>query len=384
MDEQPNPPGAPSGKDTTADNSIASAAREGRTVDPPTARPATASDPDLRDPRHPASAVPPSVASRFVQVGRAYYFADKTLAFTDHGSKLTARTHNLEVVHSLIDIAEARGWSAITVRGTETFRRAVWREASLRDVEVKGYAASDHERAERHAARSERASDPGHLTGRLIEHGPAQYRFDPKGGLSYYLKLRTRSGDRTLWGVDIERALVESQSRVQVGDLVVVENRGTERVKVKLPQRDEDGNLTGERLVEKRRNLWRVESAAWFDERAQGAAALREARTPDDELARQHPELANAIVALWLGRQFAERHIEMAADRGRLLAALRGRLAHAFERGEVINVPFVKERPMRTGPSHGTEEAWPRARARAVLSRAGDRDRDSAVSHARE
>src|SRR5439155_13511702 len=93
-------------------------------------------------------AVPAFVTARFLRVGDEYYFPDRTLAFVDRGGKLKAHTHNAEVIRSLVAIAEARGWQAITVTGAEAFRRAIWREASLRGIEVHGYRATEVERAE--------------------------------------------------------------------------------------------------------------------------------------------------------------------------------------------------------------------------------------------
>src|SRR5688572_14538859 len=82
------------------------------------------------------AAVPDAIADRFLRVDNRYYFPDRTLAFTDHGAKLQAQTHNIEVIRSLVTIAQARGWEAIKVSGSEEFCRLVWREASLRGIDV--------------------------------------------------------------------------------------------------------------------------------------------------------------------------------------------------------------------------------------------------------
>jgi hypothetical protein len=199
------------------------------------------------------------------------------------------------------------------------------------------------------------------LSGRLVEHGAAHYRFDPQGRLSYYVKLRMPDGDRTVWGVGLERALVESSSRVQVGDLVVVENRGAQRVKVKAPQRNSAGELVGERTIETHRNRWLIETAAWFAQRAEQAAALREREAAPQDLARRHAELRDAAIALWLGERFVDRKIVDPDDRERVLAALRERIAQAHERGDEIRVPLVRE---RATPAADPPSVAPAARAR--------------------
>jgi hypothetical protein len=83
--------------------------------------------------------VPDKVARRFLKVDRDYYFPDRTPAFSDRGNKLAMRGEHPEVVRSLVDIATARGWENITVKGTESFRRAVWMEASQSGLKVAGY-----------------------------------------------------------------------------------------------------------------------------------------------------------------------------------------------------------------------------------------------------
>ena len=56
---------------------------------------------------------------------------------------------------------------------------------------------------ERHARRD------GLLTGRLVDHGRETYRHDPREPMSYFVKLETPRGDRTIWGVDLEGGLMD-------------------------------------------------------------------------------------------------------------------------------------------------------------------------------
>lgn len=83
--------------------------------------------------------VPEAVARRFLNVDRDYYFPDKTHAFADRGVKLATRGAHPEVVRTLIEIAKARGWDSITVKGTEEFRRSAWMEAAQAGLQVAGY-----------------------------------------------------------------------------------------------------------------------------------------------------------------------------------------------------------------------------------------------------
>jgi hypothetical protein len=93
----------------------------------------------------PTHAVPAEVRDRFVVVKNKYYFHDGMRAFTDRGTRLTTASENTEVIRSLIQIAEARGWSEITVRGTERFRKEAWFAAHLAGLDVRGYRPSEFE-----------------------------------------------------------------------------------------------------------------------------------------------------------------------------------------------------------------------------------------------
>ena len=103
------------------------------------------STPSAAEKAAPERAVPEEVRRRFVQVKNRYYFPDGARAFTDRGTRLTTSSENTEVVRSLIQIAEVRGWSEVTVRGTERFRKEAWFAARLAGLEVRGYQPTEFE-----------------------------------------------------------------------------------------------------------------------------------------------------------------------------------------------------------------------------------------------
>jgi hypothetical protein len=325
-----------------------------------------------------STGVPDNVAERFLRVDDKYYFPDKTLAFVDRGTKLKAETHNVEVVRSLVSIAQSRDWQALTVTGTKEFRREVWREATLRGIDVRGYDPSDLERQELQRASMKR-NGPNEIsreapqrdrpvdapkpapsagkqrsagggrdrrerdaiqTGVLLEAGAAPYEFDPNEKESYYVRLRTERGERVLWGVDLERALAESQTQVKAGDVVGIEARGARSVVVPVPIRDAQGNVVDEEERWVSRITWVVEKKEYFDARAVKAEAVR-SETPRPELVKKHPDLTDAAVTLWVSEQFAKQ-IERKEDRYRVVALVRERLAEAVERGEQIQAPYLK------------------------------------------
>jgi hypothetical protein len=88
---------------------------------------------------------PESVRKRFIQADNKYYFRhdDNQLAFHDHGHKI-ATTHNDPVVAlSMVQMAEAKGWQTIDLRGSEEFKREAWLQASIKGMTVRGYKPRD-------------------------------------------------------------------------------------------------------------------------------------------------------------------------------------------------------------------------------------------------
>lgn len=344
----------------------------------------------LRLRRMRTAAVPDAVAERFLKVQDKYYFPDRTLAFTDKGTKLKAESNNLEVVRTLITIAESRDWQSVTVTGTGEFRKAVWREAALRGIDVRGYEPSDLERQELQRALERKfgpneitreapqraTADPGReagapaqaksagtsqpsqdqrsedvrdgiragvTLGTLMEHGAASYKFDQNNDLSYYVKVMTDRGERTLWGVDLERAMIESKTGVRTGDLVGVENLGKKPVTVKVQKRDAQGRTVVEE-INTHRKAWLVEKKAFFQQQAAKADAVRGTdRAQRADLVKQHPDLTDTVVSLWLSEQFAKRSFSRPEDQASAISYAKERLAQMVERGEEISAPKLRQ-----------------------------------------
>jgi hypothetical protein len=79
------------------------------------------------------------------------------------------------------------------------------------------------------------------LIGRLTDHGRANYQFRADEQASYYLKVLTSRGARTLWGKDLERALLSGETRPKAGDLIGARRVGREAVTVTARRRAPDG-----------------------------------------------------------------------------------------------------------------------------------------------
>jgi len=75
--------------------------------------------------------------------------------FRDHGRRLTAREPYPDVVKDMLRIADHRGWREIVVSGDQAFRREVWVQAQVLDLQVRGYRPReiDRQAAERKTPR---------------------------------------------------------------------------------------------------------------------------------------------------------------------------------------------------------------------------------------
>ena len=331
-------------------------------------------------PKAHSRAIPEHIQARYIQVGSQFHFTNGDLAFADRGRHLSTRLENTEVIRDLISIAKERGWNEIALKGSERFRKEAWQQAQLAGLSVRGYAASDLERAllvrrmgrerdERAEAvppgsgasseRSSAASMAGDDTarreaqsstpvpdrvqaGRLVDHGTANYQFDRHAGLSYFVKLETPDGEQTLWGNDLERALERSLSRVSIGQDVVVRQLGTKPVTVIRPIRDEAGRIIEKTEVKTHLNRWSVEQADFIRERAQVAAIVRDPSIEPRAGAAKHPELAGTYTELHAAKLIAQELFTHPADRERFVTRVRQAIADEIERGEPLSAPRIK------------------------------------------
>jgi hypothetical protein len=319
--------------------------------------------------------VPESVRDRFIQDGHRFFFPDGAPAFKDQGRKLTTQSENTQVVHSLVEIAHSRGWTEVTVTGTERFRQEAWRQARMAGLSVRGYRPSEVEHAQliRALGRtrsnsgervdsisrdraaivprepSPRASEPAtreatreRIAGKLLDHGRDAYRHDPNEDPSYFVRLQTRDGTREIWGKDIERALAKSLTQPQVGDQVLLQRTGRDAVTVKRQERSSGGQLR-EKDVDVFRNSWVVEKQEFFEQRATAAEVVRNESVGARDAVRQHPELAGTYLNL-RAAELASRALRDPQDQRRFVAQVRSALTGDIERGEPLQPVRLRER----------------------------------------
>jgi hypothetical protein len=186
------------------------------------------------------------------------------------------------------------------------------------------------------------------LIGRLAAHGRANYQFRATEEPSYYLKLLTSRGERTLWGKDLERALVDAETRPAVGDLVGARRASREAVTITKRLRDAAGQVVSQAERQAHRTHWVVEKVQFFAERARMARRLRDEQADVRESVRAHPELRSAFLSVRAAEEFASKRIANEADRAKFLELIRGAIAGSIKQGEPLPSVRLRNEPKRS------------------------------------
>jgi hypothetical protein len=178
------------------------------------------------------------------------------------------------------------------------------------------------------------------ISGRLKEHGRANYQFEPHGSPSYYVQILSSRGVETLWGVDLERAIAKSQTQPKIGDMIGARRLGSEVVTV--PSRDGDPKTAQQRTF--RRARWVVEDIKFFADSIRSARREREARLADAAAMRERPELRSAFISLRVAEQFAERNIRDPRDRVLFVERVKAVMALSLKPSAPAQAPPTRRR----------------------------------------
>ena len=93
--------------------------------------------------------------------------------------------------------------------------------------------------------------------GKLVEHGSANYNFDPNEKPSYYVKLRDPRGRELVqWGVGLRSAMLAAEAKP--GDTVQLRVTESKGVVVERNVRDNEGRIVGRQTVDAHRNEWQA------------------------------------------------------------------------------------------------------------------------------
>lgn len=207
---------------------------------------------------------------------------------------------------------------------------------------------------------SPRPHDEPLIVGRLQQHGPAPYQFRRGADASYFVRLLTQGGERTLWGKDLERAIAFGESRPQTGDVVGARRVARESVTVTARKLDPQGRVIAQNDQAAHRYRWVVEKATFFADRAKLARRVRDSRADAHEEVRKRPELLSAFLTLRGAEEVARRNYADPRDRQKFLEMVRESMAASIKQGEPL--PDIKLRERRTP---NAESAKPRDRSRS-------------------
>ena len=85
--------------------------------------------------------LPERISKLYLEIDNKYYFSSrpKCLAFIDKGNKLQTKLSHAQVVNDLLSIAQQRDWQSIKLSGSKAFKRQAWLQASLQNMNVRGY-----------------------------------------------------------------------------------------------------------------------------------------------------------------------------------------------------------------------------------------------------
>lgn len=89
--------------------------------------------------------IPKALLNKYYVVDDKYHFKGnpEKVAFEDSGKALKTTIDDKHIAASMVEVAKAKKWETIQVKGSEEFKRNVWLEASMKGMTVKGYEPRD-------------------------------------------------------------------------------------------------------------------------------------------------------------------------------------------------------------------------------------------------
>jgi hypothetical protein len=95
---------------------------------------------------------------------RIYYtdYQQKSEVMRAAPQRITTRLDDRQTVSAMLDLAQARGWQSVKLRGTDTFKREAWVQAQVRGMQTEGYQpkATDVQEAQRRTVSATPVAQP--------------------------------------------------------------------------------------------------------------------------------------------------------------------------------------------------------------------------------
>lgn len=100
--------------------------------------------------------IPQKVAALYVaHEGKFVDRKTEQVHFEDKGRSLATESNDRNVIAHMVEVAKAKNWGTLTLRGSEEFRRQGWIAAELAGVKTNGFRPKAQDRAMLEAARQE-------------------------------------------------------------------------------------------------------------------------------------------------------------------------------------------------------------------------------------
>jgi len=172
------------------------------------------------------------------------------------------------------------------------------------------------------------------IVGKLLAHGRAPHEFKAGAAASYFIRIETARGERTLWGAALERALARSESKPRIGEQIGVRENGGDR----------SGRESAEANAPRRHFI--VERREFFDERLAAARMLRDARIHPREAVEAFPDLIGAYFVLASASALIRERSPSTETQARFTALVRESLARTVEIGEPLPQVRLRDREL--------------------------------------
>jgi hypothetical protein len=284
--------------------------------------------------------LPEHVERQFIRNGDNFHYTggDKKIAWLIKDDKLVSKTNDPAVARLFVTIAQDSGDDAIKVSGTEEWRRAVWKEAAARNIEVSGYVPTQLEQAEMQRQRALQTQP--NTVERAARTQTQEPRLTPFGRASQPTEQRTAASLLALAQIDRSNA-----------DTLAI------------PRDAMDGEMAREWVRDDLAALKQIGSASDRDIalRAMGHTAASQGAYRE-ELTRQAPEVAKSTAGAFkaidgIGQVEYERRFQHEEDRLDV-----ARSAAAMARAAQGLAPMTYSGSFRREPTTRTpeERQWPR------------------------
>lgn len=185
------------------------------------------------------------------------------------------------------------------------------------------------------------------IVGRLAKHGEAPYQFRENEDASYFVKILTNRGMRTIWGRDLDRALLEGQTKPRIGDIIGARRAARQAVTLVDHIRNPQGEIIATTQRLKHRTQWQIEKLSFFAEALKTARRAVDAQADLANTVRKNPELRSTFLSLHAAERVAAQRIQSPQDRQKFIEMVQEAMTASSQHGNPL--PDIRLRDNHPG-----------------------------------